>query len=132
MFENPYHKNAYELQFELAEEIYNSIRECDTDICDIAKNLGFKADNIKNIKDHIIFNEHDLDRYGSDKIEHKRFDPTLSQALAWKRLETGTHTQDTWIKHKCAERHHELKLSEVKGEDGGIFLIFLSSFPFFT
>ena len=24
---------------------------------------------------------------------------------------TGTHTQDdvTWIKHECAERHHELK-----------------------
>jgi hypothetical protein len=37
--------------------------------------------------------------------------PTLEQALAWKRLETGTHTQDdvTWIKHECAERHHELK-----------------------
>ena len=35
----------------------------------------------------------------------------LEQALAWKRLETGTHTQDdvTWIKHECAERHHELK-----------------------
>ena len=29
---------------------------------------------------------------------------------AWKRLETGTFTQDdvTWIKHECAERHHEL------------------------
>ena len=28
-----------------------------------------------------------------------------------KRLETGIHTQDdiTWIKHECAERHHELK-----------------------
>ena len=27
------------------------------------------------------------------------------------RLETGTFTQDdvTWIKHECAERHHELK-----------------------
>ena len=39
------------------------------------------------------------------------FDPNLQQALAWKRLETGTHTQDdvTWIKHECAERHHELK-----------------------
>ncbi len=108
---NPYRKNADELQFNLAEKIYDSIRECDTDICDIAENLGFKADNIKNVKDHIFYNEHNLDRYGPDKIEHKRFDVTLEQALAWKRLEAGTHTQDdvTWIKHECAERHHELK-----------------------
>ncbi len=46
-----------------------------------------------------------------DEIEHKRFDATLEQALAWKRLEAGIHTQDDieWIKHECAERHHELK-----------------------
>lgn len=110
MFKNPYRQNADELQFKLAEKIYNSIRECDTDICDIAENLGFKADNIKNVKDHVFYNEHDLDRYGPDEIEHKRFDATLEQALAWKRLETATHNQDdvTWIKHECAERHHEL------------------------
>jgi hypothetical protein len=111
MFKNPYRQNADELQFKLAEKIYDSIRECDTDICDIAENLGFKADNIKNVKDHVFYNEHDLDRYGPDEIEHKRFDATLEQALAWKRLETGTYTQDdvTWIKHECAERHHESK-----------------------
>ena len=110
-FKNPSRKNADELQFKLAGKIYDSIRECDTDICDIAENLGFKADNIKNVKDHVFYNEHDLDRYGPDEIEHKRFDATLEQALAWKRLEAGIHTQDdvTWIKHECAERHHELK-----------------------
>ena len=108
---NPYGDSAYELSDKLAERIYDSIRECDTDICDIAANLGFKADNIKNVKDHVFYNEHNLDRYGPDQIEHKRFDATLSQALAWKRLEAGIHTQDdvTWIKHECAERHHELK-----------------------
>ena len=111
MFKNTYCQNADELRFILAEKIYDSIRECDTDICDVAENLGFKADNIKNVKDHVFYNEHDLDRYGPDEIEHKRFDAILEQALAWKRLETGTFTQDdvTWIKHKCAERHHELK-----------------------
>ena len=111
MFENPYRKNADEPQFKLAEEIYDSIRECDTDICDIAENLGFKADNIKNVKDHVFYNEHNLDRYRRDEIEHKRFDATLEQALAWKRLEDGIHTQDDieWIKHECAERHHQLK-----------------------
>lgn len=107
----PSRKNADELQFKLAEKIYDSIRESDTDICDIAENLGFKADNIKNVKDHVFYNEHNLDRYGPDEIEHKRFDATLEQALAWKRLESAIHTQDdvTWIKHECAERHHELK-----------------------
>ena len=110
-FKNPSRKNADELQFKLAEKIYDSIRKSDTDICDIAENLGFKADNIKNVKDHVFYNEHDLDHYGPDEIEHKRFDATLEQALAWKRLEAGIHTQDdvTWIKHECAERHHELK-----------------------
>ena len=70
---NPYGEIAEELQFTLAEQIYDSIRECDTDICDIASNL--------------------------------------EQALAWKRLEAGTHSEDdvTWIKHECAERHHESK-----------------------
>jgi len=108
---NPYHESAYELADKLAAQIYDSIRESDTDICDIAANIGFKADNIKNVKDHIFYNEHDLDRYGPDYMERKQFDPNLQQGLAWKRLETGTHTQDdiTWIKHECAERHHELK-----------------------
>jgi hypothetical protein len=110
---NPYRGPASELGPKLADQIYQSIRECDTDICDIAQNLGFKADNIKNVKDHVFYNEHDLDRYvdQDEPIERKQFDPDLQQALAWKRLETGTHTQDdvTWIKHECAERHHELK-----------------------
>ena len=108
---NPYRENTYELGDKLADQIYDSIRESDTDICDIAENLGFKANNIKIVKDHIFHNEHDLDRYGPDQIERKQFDPNLQQGLAWKRLETGTHTQDdvTWIKHECAERHHEFK-----------------------
>ncbi len=103
--------NKQIITIQVADQIYESIRESDTDICDIAQNLGFKADNIKNVKDHVFYNEHDLDRYGPDQIERKQFDPNLQQALAWKRLETGTHTQDdvTWIKHECAERHHELK-----------------------
>ena len=106
---NPYREDAYELGYKLADQIYDSIRESDTDICDIAQNLGFKADNIKNVKDHVFYNKHYLDRFES--VEYRRFDANIQQALAWKRLETGTHTQDdiTWIKHECAERHHELK-----------------------
>jgi hypothetical protein len=109
--QNSDRENIKELSYVLAEKIYDSIRKSDTDICDIASNLGFKTDNIKNVKDHIFYNEHDLDTYPAEKIEHKRFDAILEQALAWKRLETGTHKQDdlTWIKHECAERYYELK-----------------------
>ena len=109
---NPYREDAYELGYKLADQIYDSIRESDTDICDIAQNLGFKADNIKNVKDHVFYNKHYLDRLApAEPVEYRRFDANIQQALAWKRLETGTHTQDdiTWIKHECAERHHELK-----------------------
>ena len=51
---NPYREDAYELGYKLADQIYDSIRESDTGICDIAQNLGFKADNIKNVKDHVF------------------------------------------------------------------------------
>ena len=113
ILKNPSREDAYELGYELADQMYDSIRECDTDICYIAKNLGFKANNIKNVKDHVFYQKHELDQYVSlgEASEYKRFDPYIQQALAWKRLEAGTHNQDdiTWIKYECAERHHELK-----------------------
>ena len=112
ILKTPYREDAYELGYKLADQMYDSIRECDTDICDIAENLGFKADNIKNVKDHVFYNKHYLDRLApAEPVEYRRFDANIQQALAWKRLETRTHTQDdfTWIKHECAERHHELK-----------------------
>jgi len=43
--------------------MYSSIKRYDTDVCDIAQNLGFKADNIKNVKDHVFYNEYELDQY---------------------------------------------------------------------
>jgi hypothetical protein len=113
IIKNRYRQDASELCYYLADQMYDSIRECDTDICDIAKNLGFKADNIKKVKDHVFYQKHELDQYVSlgEPSEYKRFDPYIQQALTWKRLGAGTHTQDdiTWIKHECAERHHELK-----------------------
>lgn len=103
-FQNPERQKADELAYTLAEKIYDSIRETDTDISDIAENLGFKAENIKKVKDHVFYNKHNLDRYGPNQIEHKRFDPVLEQALCWKRLESGTHTRYDviWMKHECA------------------------------
>lgn len=58
ILKNPYHEDAYELSYNLADQIYDSVRNCDTYICDIAESLGFKADNIRNVKDlTLIFNK---------------------------------------------------------------------------
>lgn len=50
--QNPYREDAHELGYKLEEQMYNSIRDCDTDVCDIASDLRFKADNIHKVKDH--------------------------------------------------------------------------------
>ena len=109
-FKNPEREPTLVLQDLLAEEIYSSIRKCDTDISDIASNLGYKADNIKLIKDHVFLNNHNLDFYDG-QIEYKRFDALLEQALAWKRMERGIHDSDdiNWLKHEYAEQHYEIK-----------------------
>jgi hypothetical protein len=52
---NPYRESADDLAFSLADQMYNSIRKSDTDVSEIAKNLGFKADNIKKVKDHVFY-----------------------------------------------------------------------------
>lgn len=87
-----------ELQFAVSEEIYDNIRESATDTIDIAANLGLKPENVQKVKDHGFYNKHKLDRFVPEEIEYKR-------------LESGTHIAEdiTWIKHECAERHHELK-----------------------
>ena len=79
---NSYYENAYKLSDKLANQIYGSIRKFDIDIYNLADNLSFKADNIKNVKDHVFYNKHILDRYGPDQTEYKRFNSNLQQALA--------------------------------------------------
>jgi hypothetical protein len=112
--DNPDRLDHRELQDELAEKIYDSIRQSDTDIYDIPENLSLPADDIKNIKDHVFFNKHYLDRYAepAEPIPYERFDANLQQALAWKRLTVRSHTEDAiiWLKHERVERKYELRL----------------------
>lgn len=57
------------------------------------KFVGVRFEFVKKVKDHVFYNEHCLDRYAPmEPPEYKRFDLDIKQALAWKRLETGTHT----------------------------------------
>ena len=108
-FSNPHRYCTAELESELAELMYNSIRKLDLDICNIAENLNYKADNIKRIKDHVFYNTHRLDKY-DEEIEIKRFDANLSQALEWKKLELGIFTEEdkTWLKHEFTKMVHKL------------------------
>lgn len=95
------------------EEKYESIRNSQTDVTAIAKNTGYKAQNIQKCKNHLFYDNHRLDRYESlgEEVEIKRFDPNEKQARAWKRLEKGTHTKEdlTWLKHEKAEQWYEQK-----------------------
>jgi len=72
-----------------------------------------KPTNIKRAKDHVFNDKHLLDQYASlgEEPEYARFDPSLEQALAWKRLQRGDFTENdkTWVKHEFAEHCHESK-----------------------
>ena len=96
-----------------AEQKYDEIRESITDVDAIARNTGYKKENVQNCKNHVFHNEHKLDRYESfgEPVEIKRFDPDDPQAQAWKRLETGTYSPEylTWLKHEKAEQWYEQK-----------------------
>lgn len=76
---SPYCENAYELVDKLA----NCMIWLESVVYITAKIL-FKVDNIKNVKDHILYKKHILDKYVSlgEKSEHKRLDPNFQQALA--------------------------------------------------
>lgn len=112
---NPDRLDHTELQDVLAEQMYYLIRQCDTDISDIAENLNLRANDIKNIKDHVFNNKHYLDRYiePGEPIPYQRFDANLQQALAWKRFTIGNHTEDDlmWLKRERVKRKYELRLN---------------------
>ena len=110
---NPDKWNANELQFDLAEKIYDNIRSSNDDVARIAKNYGWKVENVQKVKDHVFYNTHMLDRHGPECAEYKRFDGNLNQALAWKKMENNlASAQDkTWLAHEFAECHHEQKFN---------------------
>ena len=90
-----------------ADAAYDAIRASTTDVAAIAENTGFKEVNIQNVKDHLFYNEHILDRYVDMgyPAEIGRFHSNPDIADAWMRLQDGTHTaQDIQLlKHEAAE-----------------------------
>ena len=93
---NSYKDGADELQYKLAEKLYNDWRKDNQDVSEIAEKNTLKKENVQKCKDHIFNNEHLLDQYEElgEPSEYKRFDPNLKQALAWQRFKDGIPTKE--------------------------------------
>lgn len=101
---NPYKDGADELQYKLAEKLYNDCRKDNKDVYEIAEKNTLKKENVQKCKDHIFNNEHLLDQYEElgEPAEYKKFDPNLKQALAWERFKDGIPTKEDieWLRHE--------------------------------
>lgn len=78
-----------EAEERLAEKIYSEIRTSRLDSKKIAENIGIPEFQVRRIKEHIFFNKHQLDH----GLGVRRFHPDIQIAEAWKRLESGVHTE---------------------------------------
>lgn len=89
----------------LASELYSNIRASIDDVQKIARNLDMPEFQVRRIKEHIFNNTHQLD-HGKGIA---RFDPDLKIAEAWKRLESGMHTESDFLilRHEYFESRFE-------------------------
>jgi hypothetical protein len=78
---------------------YEEIRKRSGDIESIAKNTGFSIDDVEIVKNHVFFNQYNLD---GKKL--KRFDPDYDMAVSWQRLIEGINIKEMDI----VLLHHEL------------------------
>jgi hypothetical protein len=79
-----------------AEAAYNAIRANSTDVSAIANNSGMSEASIARIKDHVFFNDHQLNS------GLRRFDADPDIVNAWDRLTTGD-----WVKSDLRLLQHE-------------------------
>lgn len=93
----------YYRHIEYAPKAYEEIRQAD-DVATIAQNIGWNEQRVQRVKDHLFYREHQLD----ERVSH--FDPDPDIADAWKRLQTGKHTQED-----LRLMHHEYFESRFEG-----------------
>lgn len=101
-------EQSYEFIIKLSDEKYNKIRNQSDDIVKISNNTGFDVQVIKEIKEHVFYDEHEL----SDG--KKRFDSDFDMAIAWERMTTGKNIKPSdliLLNHEIYER----KLMKEKG-----------------
>jgi len=92
-----------------AKMFYEQIRKRKTDIESIAKNTGFKIDDVRKIKEHIFFNKYDL---GDENPS--RFDPIYDIAISWQRLISGKEIKEM----DMVLLYHELMEYELMNQQG--------------
>lgn len=85
---------------EHAEKYYESVRKMKTDTINIAKNTGFEESQIRDIKNYIFNDVHELEYNGT-----ARFFPDFAMAESWQRLINGNiEPHDiTLLKHELEE-----------------------------
>lgn len=89
-----------EKAIEHANKYYESVRKMKTDTLNIAKNTGFEETQIRDIKNYIFYDVHDLAENGI-----RRFFPDFAMAESWQRLINGNiEPHDiTMLKHELEE-----------------------------
>jgi hypothetical protein len=93
-----------------AEELYDTIRKNTTDVQEIAKNTGYKPENIQKIKDHLFYDKHVLDRFVDLGVpaETKRFEADIRMANLWNEMANGSVSNKArqLLYHEIAERKY--------------------------
>lgn len=86
---------------------YEAIRRNGTDVERIARQTGLKPRNVLRVKEHLLHDEHLLDRYVAFGVPAviRCFDSDLGIAAAWRRLTAGTFTRADLqlLRHEAAE-----------------------------
>jgi hypothetical protein len=92
---------------DLADELYESIRQDETDVEEIARYTGWKPSGIAKVKHHLFIQEHWLDQYESLGVPatFSRFDSDEAIAEAWLRLKNGKFSSLDLqlLRHEAAE-----------------------------
>ena len=78
----------WEKQDAMAQKMYEGIRNSTDDVAKIAKNTGISEQRIQRIKEHVFYNEHNLE-YGVGRLP-----PDYEMAEAWNRLKFGKFNQN--------------------------------------
>lgn len=107
---------SYERTLEWERNAYQAIRNSD-DVDDLARHLadvsridgsqGFSTDEIRQIKEHVFFNEHPLEG-PQGRTVMSRFDPSAEIAEAWLRLRSGRALDEdvVLLEHELAESRY--------------------------
>ena len=103
---NPESAEDFERAEKHAFRFYEETRKRKTDVASIAKNIGWKEESIRKIKNHLFINKHDL---GGE--EKETFYPSYDIAVSWQNLTDGKNISEKDI---ILLKHEYLELTIMK------------------